>query len=742
MAKPSLPLAELRLWPSHHRAALAWWGLFYRDPMLFREELESILQLKSRIKATFCLYAHALPWLFLVVVLGCWLLVVLFQPELPYHGWAALPRHDFWMDSVFWLASGLAFGLAYGLTYGLTEGLAVGLTYGRSVGLLLGLAFGLAVGLLLGLLFGLAFGLASGLAGGLAGGLAEGLAFGLALGLAFFISLTRAYYLPVHFFFLWPNLKANRYPRHPVAWDQMCGARFFGLGRLLVAWAQAQPQHGRAEIERLIDTYPSQRQEALWAKTVLAIRDMAMEADLAKLPAMAAGLPRGKRGYPSQTEQVESLLSPVAAGYLRLRSQASPWRKLAAAENLRAAVEQFHGQVSGFARPLGPELRQAADQWRTLANNEVAKAQANMGKEKIPACFKAGGELKMDNDAFVKREGVLEKLEDALEDPRSRASLILQGRRRTGKSSLIANLRPFLPEDVLLVDVSMQSAASRTSQNHFAASIASQICQVVPEAALGPPPEREMPLCEFEDLARRADELLGAQRRQLLIVVDEYETIDSLIGEGRFHADDILSLLRVAIEKRRNIFWMFVGTHHIAELRNAQWASYLISPRTIAMPRFTPDETRVLLLEPMRHASAEHKVVHKESSWGGSEGIARIHQETGGWPYFVQLLAENLRGIINNTPQATTVTAKIFERARREAVDEAESALRQILAPDLEGAEAQWEYLRGFVDQEEQPPPTDREVLQGLLWRDLIERHDNCYRLTVPLFRLWIAKQP
>ncbi|MEM9293837.1 MAG: hypothetical protein AAGD01_19320 [Acidobacteriota bacterium] len=290
-------------------------------------------------------------------------------------------------------ALGLAGGLTYGLGIGVIFGLVVGLAFGLSLGLAVALAFGLVIGLageltfgiVFGLVFGLAIGLSIGLAGnaalGLAGGIAYGFAFGLVgglpLGLAFAVSLPRAYYLPLHWLFLYPRPKAQAYRWHPVAWDDQCGVRFGGLHRLLVGFSEQDPEKGVQEIDRLIDEYPSQQLEALRAKATLMIREAGQGGDLARNLATLQSLPEGKKGFLAQTPQVKEWLAEVGSivneaevGSRPFPHEAEQGPHGAVQAALMERLERLRDEVSGLREPLASELHRVAEHWIALVSDE------------------------------------------------------------------------------------------------------------------------------------------------------------------------------------------------------------------------------------------------------------------------------------------------------------------------------------------------------------------------------------
>ncbi len=72
-----------------------------------------------------------------------------------------------------------------------------------------------------------------------------------------------------------------------------------------------------------------------------------------------------------------------------------------------------------------------------------------------------------------------------------------------------------------------------------------------------------------------ANEWLDHEERRLLLTVDEYEFLDTKIGEGVF-STDLLAMVRESIQTHRRIIWMFAGSHHVSEPCIAPWSSYLV----------------------------------------------------------------------------------------------------------------------------------------------------------------------
>jgi hypothetical protein len=200
--------------------------------------------------------------------------------------------------------------------------------------------------------------------------------------------------------------------------------------------------------------------------------------------------------------------------------------------------------------------------------------------------------------------------------------------------------------------------------------------------------------------------------------------------------------VRESIQSHRHIIWAFVGVGDLTELTHASWSSYFVGLRSITVPPFTADETRRLLTEPLAQsrlwrARAEAAPRFDPDFWG-SGGIERIHNEAGGWPHLVQLLAETAVELANNR-QLAALDAGALEEAIDKAVERGTVVLGELIEGECR-TPAEWQYLLGFRRTEIQPPPPDQQVRRSLRRRLLIVEEGERWRLRVPLMRRWLIK--
>ena len=428
------------------------------------------------------------------------------------------------------------------------------------------------------------------------------------------------------------NVRGPWYRFHPVAWDDLCLVPFPELDRLLTAFAEHAPEAGTAEIERLIGTYPSQRMAALRARTRLIAREAGRASDLTRLGNLVAGLPEGEKGFLNQTRRLREMIGEIVQLQARLDAVDRPVFREPLARLLRTEIENFQHRVSGFHEPLASEFRAAAAHWLVIADRQLQEAQAVVQREPTPQVFRAGDPVNREQEAFVPRDRVVGKLEQQVMLSAGCPGIVLYGRRRMGKSTVLRNLEGFLPPKVRVVTISMQQAEAFVSLESLVALLGESLRGAWPGGR--PPESSPQDLTGLSRLLAACNDALGAEGRRLIVAFDEYENIDRKIGEGIF-PEDLLALVRESIQSHRNLTWAFAGSHEIDELRHAPWTSYLVSARTIEVPPFTEAETRLLLTEPLKFSTlwpkddpSRPRPSFPAEFWGPG-GIERIHAEAG-----------------------------------------------------------------------------------------------------------------
>ena len=742
------PLDQVRLNASSHVSALRWIGLLYRQPVKVEEIGHSLIK-QQRAKIALKLYFHALPYVLLIAGVG---------RSLPLLQGKALTFPD-WVDGGFFLfplaictvagitfAPALAFGLAAAFALALINlavygAFAIGLPSNICASVGNSIPIGLAIGIWL-RLFTVRFGAALSIVavicvfGAIVSSTAD-LAAGVAAGLALGASAFRIYYLPIHFLFILARPGGRLYNFHPAAWDNGCILPFPGLDRLLIDYSQFDSEAAEREIDRLIDEYPAQRRAALCARAIIVARHAAATTSLVRLDETLTRLPQGRSGFLKETPELRRRVHDITALQARLDTLDRAFLREPFAALLVKEIESFEQQIAGYTPPLSTELRKAARRWLEIALRQLDAARATTTREPTHQVFRAGDPVDREREAFVLRAAILSELEQQAVLATGCPGLLVYGRRRMGKSTLLRNLEGLLPPQLRVASLSMQEARAFSSLADLISLIGRRVAAVLQGG--------EEPLADLRGLERFLDatqERLDAADARLLFAIDEFEYLDHKIGEGVL-SKDLLAVIRESIQAHRRIIWTFAGSHAIDELVHAPWSSYLVSARTVEVTLFEPAETRLLLTEPLKHSSlwraADAEAPRFEPGFWGDGGIERIHAETGGWPHLVQLVAETVVDHVNDAGGASVDDA-LFERALDRAVVRGNNVFLELVEKESR-LPGEWDYLHAFRRTEEQPAPEDEAVARSLRRRRLVVEEDGRYRLRVPLMARWLRQR-
>jgi hypothetical protein len=749
------------------RAGGWWLLLLYRRPKRFQEALEALPKERT-LSVGITLATYALFYTYLIVAVGR--LVLFGGFGLPFRG-SAGEATPLLLAHATALAAGIGIGclgaiitgtvvrFSAGFTKGITSGINMLLTFGVGLGITRGITAEYAVGTVAGTVQGLGVGIAEAVGSvtalGVAGVMARGVGFGFTGALAFgvlvypiwiaggicggvagAIAIVRAYYYPWHLMLLALGPTATAYRRHPAAWDDVCLLPFVGLNRFLLALWDADPKIGEQEIERLISSYPSQRMEALRARVAVIARQAGASYHLARLDDIVNRMPEGEKRFLAETPRVREMVAGIAEAQRRVDSVDRPFLREPYAEALVSKIEAFHGQIGGFHEPLASEFRNAADAWLKRAQAQLEQIKKITGREPMPQVFRAGDPVDRSQEAFVPRMGVIGQVERQVTLATGCPSLLIYGRRRMGKSTLIRNLDAFVPESVRIANVSMQDPKLFSSTNYFVREIDEKLRAALNDknAALGSENLGGL----FESLTSANSSLEKADRR-LILAIDEFENIDAKIGEGVF-SSDLLATIRESIQSHRRLIWLFAGSHRVAMLKNAEWSSYLISAQTIEIPPFSEAETRLLLTDPLQRSPLYAKDAERrprfDASFWGEGGIAWIHAQTAGWPHLVQLLASEAVDYANESETAR-LDGRALEEVARRAIVSGDMVLRQLVRGESQ-SDAERAYIAGFRSKDSQPPPEDEAAFQSLRNREIMAEEGGEWRLKVPLMQQWL----
>jgi hypothetical protein len=670
------------------------------------------------------------------------------------------------------LAAGVAFGVVYGIPFGLVRGLPPSVM--RSVAY--GIAFGVAGSATFSILFALPYVLARRIAGPWAGAIAGALgSVGGAVAfmtlyvepspprwpilvpglVCMLLGLTRAWWQAILLYPLsaaW-NILLYRADerrlgggprllrRHSAFWDEHQWLPLFGLEDHLVLVVERNPVEGQAAMEYLADG----RQR--WA------------AQAAQIELDARGLERCEGataiGHAHRRLAAGELIGPASAllrSFGRLSQDVDAALRQESTYHKRLALSAVEDRLDGLLRELTRSneryafrFRPIAAHWRRIiADHGRELAEAIETRQEIDNPYVIGVPLTEQQEIFVGRSDISACIEGLLLD-RRRPPLLLYGQRRMGKTSLLNNLGRLLSTSIVPLFVDLQGASRASDHAGLLYNITREITRSASQRrnlALPQPPRSAFeidPFTRFYEWLDEVEQALEAHGRNMaLLTLDEFETLDSTITQGRFNEEDVLGMLRYLIQHRPRFKVMLAGSHTLDEFH--RWASYLINAQVVHIGYLNDNEARQLIERPVKGFPLDYE----------SKASQRVLDLTRGHPALVQLLCAEIVNLKNEqapairrlarladieaaVPQALQSGSLFFADIERNQVDEAGRALLRFLAAYGEGAVVSREALaRPFADELD-------ETLTQLVRRELIEPADAGYRFQVELIRRWLA---
>lgn len=337
------------------------------------------------------------------------------------------------------------------------------------------------------------------------------------------------------------------------------------------------------------------------------------------------------------------------------------------------------------------------------------------------------------DDAFFGRADELARLRRTVADPSTMGVALLEGARRTGKTSLLNKLGRELPDEILRVPINLQEMGKPS-----VARLWSWMGRQVLRATSQPGERPSLPSTDsYETFADLVDTLITSGRwRGVALLIDEFECLDDALRAGEL-APDVLGQLR-ALLQNRPVGAVIAGAHALTERRLDYWS-----------PLFG-FATRVDL-GPLDELSAADLVERPSADsfpWS-REAVSFALQLTGRHPFFLRHLCAQVFEARRQRWRRRPVTRAEVNDAISATLHASEEHLREQYrsAPDAEGQRvlrrlaAEPVMDTSGVDRDELKTLASDEVLQSLERRGYLVAgdHTGTSRIAVGLLHQWIA---
>ncbi|MEI6775814.1 MAG: hypothetical protein WCK70_02840 [Chloroflexales bacterium] len=473
-----------------------------------------------------------------------------------------------------------------------------------------------------------------------------------------------------------------------------------------------------------------------------AIRLMQSCTTVAEISAIHHAL--GERAGHDTTSAIVRSFCRISLDSEAARQQQSSFNQRLALHAVEATLDTFTADLIRSGDDYATNFAPVAQGWRTVVATYLLDLTTEVeARQEIDSPYIIGVPLTAQQEIFIGRSDISTRIEHLLLD-RRRPPLLLYGQRRMGKTSLLNNMGRLLPSTIVPLFVDLQGPASRSNDH---AGLLYYLSRSMIESARQhrqlqlPPLARETldrdPFGIFDEWLSEVEKSLGDASG--LLMLDEFEVLDTAISRGRFDEESVLGTLRHIIQHRPRFKILLAGSHTLEEFR--RWSSYLINVQVVQIGYLQEAETIQLIERPIKDFALRYE----------PEASQRILALTRGHPFLVQLLCAEVVALKNThepairrlarladveaaLPEALASGDMFFADIARNQIDARGLALLRWIAAHREGEIMERESLL-------QHEPDLDVVLRPLMQRDLIEVADGGYRFQVELIRRWFAQE-
>jgi uncharacterized protein len=363
--------------------------------------------------------------------------------------------------------------------------------------------------------------------------------------------------------------------------------------------------------------------------------------------------------------------------------------------------------------------------WQILTDHQAILEVEITKSPRIPQKYLFGNALEPNNSTgrFKGRQDVFREIENiSIED--QPPTLLLYGRRRTGKSStlrylptrinvnlvpLLVDIQGFTTMEEFVVEIIEQMTGSAKNRRGLDFPTIPKAIQSNPIQALNQ--WMTQVECQFPN-------------KRFLLCIDEFERLEKMMDQTNNFAP--LNFFRYTMQNCDRWILLFSGSHQLSEI-NPYWSDCLIGSRCVRLSYLQETEARELIQKPTENFPDIYEPA----------ALDAILQLTRCQPYFVQVICYQIVEMLN-----------LQERQRATAADVAAVIPKSIDAINgyfnefwTELKEPEQELLLELVTLGSLRNP-DKNILRHLIQIEVLEKTDQGgYRFQVPFMHKFIETQ-
>lgn len=449
---------------------------------------------------------------------------------------------------------------------------------------------------------------------------------------------------------------------HAAFWDDLQKSPWPSLDQHVMLVLEKWPSEGKKALAYLAQG--PQRWAAVSAQVEMDARLLAEISDIDGLATVHRRL--GSNRFDESDSSLVSSFAYLSQDIQVALEQTSTYNQRLALLNVGERLDDLNNALMRSAKPQAARFQLVVHRWQQLIADYIATlAEMVELRQEIANPYVIGVPLTAQQSIFVGRGDISARIESLLLG-RQQAPLLLYGQRRMGKTSLLNNLGRLLPSHLLPLFVDLQGpisfARSHSSLFYNVARSMVHSAEILKKLSL-PSPQKahfeEDPFTAFNEwLDEIISELVGKDIETILLMLDEFEALDSALRRGRFDENAILGTLRHIFQHKPHIKILLSGSHTLQEFE--RWSSYFINAQVIHISYLKREEALQLIEKPIKGFSLRY---HRDAR----EYVLKLTRQH---PFLLQLLCNEIVILKNKQP---------IEYRRLATVDDVASALESAL---------------------------------------------------------------
>ncbi len=392
-----------------------------------------------------------------------------------------------------------------------------------------------------------------------------------------------------------------------------------------------------------------------------------------------------------------------------------------------------------------------AKRWLDMLIKAAGEAGEAEAREPTVNPFLGNSGLPVSGPNFVGRKDILQHIEELWRVQGPAPNIVLYGHRRMGKTSILRNLQHHVPANNILVSIDFQEATWVDHTGQFLLELAEAIHSAVTSRNLTCDAPEEGHYPTLGRAKRAIGKLLDQLHPQmenyrLIISMDEFEVVEQAISEGRIDSG-IYDWIRANTQKREWLTFILGGLHTLEEMSRDYATAFYGQTKNLKVSYLTEDDAFYLMTQPVPDFSLDvDPPLQKE-----------LYRLTFGQPYLLQNICWHL---VNNWNRRFLKTRDEIPRLLQ--LQDLEAVITRDFFNETDyyfhgvynHANPHEQQAMKLLAQNPEPLSTNalvqsmnldsqarKDLMEGLLRRDIVQQTEDHVRLAVPLMRQWLNTQ-